>query len=99
MKERLEAFNKHFGKELHFWQGDLRENGLVEKIFREFQPEAIVHLGGCPSTPYSMMNVHHAVFVQTNNITTTFNLIFALRVIRPEAHLVEGRDNRGVRNT
>lgn len=89
MQERLEAFKDAFGKELSFWEGDLTEYGLVEKIFREFQPEAIVHFGECPSAPYSMMDVQHAVFVQTNNITTTFNLLFAMRDIRPEAHLVK----------
>jgi UDP-sulfoquinovose synthase len=89
MKERLQAFKERFGKELRFWEGDLREYGLVEMIFREFQPEAIVHFGECPSAPYSMIDVHHAVFVQTNNITTTFNLLFAMRDIRPQAHLVK----------
>lgn len=89
MKERLGAFKDHFGQELLFWEGDLREYGLVEIIFREFQPEAIVHFGECPSAPYSMVDVQHAVFVQTNNITTTFNLLFAMRDIRPEAHLVK----------
>lgn len=89
MKERLQAFRERFGKELRFWEGDLREYGLVEQIFREFQPDAIVHFGECPSAPYSMVDVHHAVFVQTNNITTTFNLLFAMRDIRPQAHLVK----------
>ncbi len=89
MKERLQAFKERFGRELRFWEGDLREYGLVEQIFREFQPDAIVHFGECPSAPYSMIDVHHAVFVQTNNITTTFNLLFAMRDIRPEAHLVK----------
>ncbi len=89
MRERLGAFKERFGQELLFWEGDLREYGLVETIFREFQPEAIVHFGECPSAPYSMVDVQHAVFVQTNNITTTFNLLFAMRDIRPEAHLVK----------
>jgi len=89
IKERLQAFKERFGKDLRFWEGDLREYGFVGMIFREFQPDAIVHLGECPSAPYSMVDVHHAVFVQTNNITTTFNLLFAMREIRPRAHLVK----------
>jgi len=89
MRERLAAFRERFGRELRFWEGDLREYGLVEAIFREFQPDAIVHFGECPSAPYSMIDVHHAVFVQTNNITTTFNLLFAMRDLRPQAHLVK----------
>jgi UDP-sulfoquinovose synthase len=89
MKERLAAFKEHFGQELLFWEGDLCDYGLVETIFREFQPDAIVHFGECPSAPYSMVDVHHAVFVQTNNVNTTFNLLFAMRDVRPEAHLVK----------
>ena len=89
MRERLEAFKKRYGKDLIFWEGDLREYGLVEKIFKEFQPDAIVHFGECPSAPYSMIDVQHTVFVQTNNITTTFNLLYAMRNVRPEAHLVK----------
>jgi UDP-sulfoquinovose synthase len=89
MAERLRAFAERFGRAPRFWEGDLREYGLVEAIFREFQPDAIVHLGECPSAPYSMVDVQHAVFVQTNNLTTTFNLLFAMRDIRPQAHLVK----------
>ncbi|MCC7355275.1 MAG: NAD-dependent epimerase/dehydratase family protein [Anaerolineae bacterium] len=89
MTERLRAFRERLGRELRFWEGDLRDYGLVETIFREFQPEAIAHLGECPSAPYSMVDVQHAVFVQTNNLTTTFNLLFAMRDVRPQAHLVK----------
>ena len=89
IEERLRAFKSRFGKPLRFWQGDLRAYGLVEQIFKEFQPEAIVHFGECPSAPYSMIDVHHTVFVQNNNITSTFNLLYAMRDIRPEAHLVK----------
>jgi len=89
MEERLHAFQEHFGTKLHFWAGDLRNYDFVEQIFREFEPEAIVHFGECPSAPYSMIDVNHAVFVQTNNITTTFNLLFAMRDVCPQAHLVK----------
>jgi len=74
MSDRLLAFRKCYGKELRFWEGDIRDYGLVVQIFREFQPDAVVHFGECPSAPYSMIDVNHAVFVQTNNVTTTFNL-------------------------
>ncbi len=89
MKERLPAFKKRFGRELRFWEGDLRDYNLVERIFREFQPDAVVHFGECPSAPYSMMSAEHATFVQTNNIVGTLNLIFAMRDICPQSHLVK----------
>lgn len=89
MKDRRAAFKRRFGKELKFWEADLREYAVVEQIFREFEPDAVVHFGECPSAPYSMLDVHHAVFVQTNNITTTFNLIFAIKDLRPATHLIK----------
>ena len=89
MPKRLRAAKEVHGKEIRYWEGDLREYGFVEQIFKDFQPDAVVHFGECPSAPYSMIDVDHMVFVQTNNITTTFNLMFAIRDIRPEAHLVK----------
>jgi UDP-sulfoquinovose synthase len=89
MKERLSSFKRRYGRDLAFWEGDLCEYVFVEEVLRNFQPDAIVQLGECPSAAYSMIDVHHAVFVQTNNITSTFNLLFAMRDIRPQAHLVK----------
>jgi UDP-sulfoquinovose synthase len=89
IEERLKAFKTRYGRELTFWCGDLRDYSLVQQIFRDFKPDAVVHLGECPSAPFSMIDVHHAVFVQTNNLTTTFNLIFAIRDLRPRTHLLK----------
>jgi UDP-sulfoquinovose synthase len=89
MEGRLSAFRERYGTELRYWPGDLRDYRFVESIFREFRPEGIVHFGECPSAPYSMMDVDHSVFVQTNNITTTFNLLYAMRDLCPESHLVK----------
>jgi UDP-sulfoquinovose synthase len=87
--DRAGAFTERFRRDLAFWEGDLREYRFVEEIIRAFRPEAVVHLGECPSAPYSMVDVHHAVFVQTNNITTTFNLLFAMRDLCPDTHLIK----------
>jgi UDP-sulfoquinovose synthase len=89
MEERLLALRDRFGKQLRYWEIDLREYSLVAQAFEEFRPNAVVHLGECPSAPYSMVDVHHATFVQTNNLTTTFNILFALRDACPQAHLLK----------
>ena len=89
MKDRLKAVAEHYDADITFWHGDLRRYELVEEIFREFEPETIVHLGECPSAPYSMVDREHAVFVQTNNIVSTFNLIFGIRDLCPGAHLLK----------
>jgi UDP-sulfoquinovose synthase len=89
IEERLAAFREFAGREMRFWAGDLREYSLAEQIFHEFRPHAVVHLAECPSAPYSMIDAAHAVFVQTNNLTTTFNLLFAAQAICPDMHLVK----------
>ncbi|MCL6640562.1 MAG: NAD-dependent epimerase/dehydratase family protein, partial [Candidatus Rokubacteria bacterium] len=89
MTERLEAFHDHFGRSLDFRRGDLRDYHRVLDLLRAFEPDAIVHLGEQPSAPYSMIDVHHAVFTQTNNLVTTLNILFAMREACPGAHLVK----------
>ncbi|CAN5678281.1 NAD-dependent epimerase/dehydratase family protein [soil metagenome] len=89
MADRLQVFQETFGRELFFWEGDLKEYSLVERALGEFEPEAVVHLGECPSAPYSMIDVHHAVDVHNNNVGSTFNLLFAIRDLAPETHLLK----------
>ena len=89
MKERLAAFKEKYGQELLYWEGDFQDYDFVERTFREFEPQAIVHLAECPSAPYSMIDVHHAVWVQTNNIMGTLNMLFAMRDVCPDAHMVK----------
>src|SRR3990172_919282 len=75
MTERLGAFHEAFGKNLQFFKGDLTDYGFVENIVKHFHPDAIVHLGQMPSAPYSMIDVRHAVWTQTNNIASNLNLL------------------------
>ncbi len=89
IEERLAAFKDNFGKELIFREGDLRDYDFVLEFFRLFQPEAIVHLGEMPSAPYSMIDVHHCNFTQTNNIVGTLNTLHAMKETCPQAHLVK----------
>jgi UDP-sulfoquinovose synthase len=89
IEERLRGLREHTGQQIPFWGGDLRDYALADQIFREFQPEAVIHLGECPSAPYSMIDREHSMFVQLNNLTTTFNLLFAIRDLAPDAHLIK----------
>jgi UDP-sulfoquinovose synthase len=89
MHERLAAVGELFGRDLAFWEGDLTSYAFVTDTFAQFEPDAIVHLGECPSAPYSMVDVDHAVFVQTNNLASTTNMLFAMRDLMPHAHLIK----------
>jgi UDP-sulfoquinovose synthase len=89
MTERIEAFSQEFGRKLHFWDADLRSFSAVREILIEFAPDAIVHLGECPSAAYSMIDADHATFTQNNNISGTLNLLFAMRDVCANAHLIK----------
>jgi len=86
---RARDFGKVTGLEIGVTEGDLTEWGVVERVFREFEPEAIVHYGEMPSAPYSMIDREHAVFTQTNNVMNTLNVLYAMAELAPDAHLVK----------
>ena len=89
MEERLEAARERFGVAPTFLEGDLQEYDFVYGCLRDFQPDAIVHFGECPSAPYSMIDVHHSTWVQINNLVGTLNILHAMKETCPQAHLVK----------
>jgi len=89
ISERLAAFKENHGSQILFREGDLRDYQFVERFFRDFQPEAIVHFGEMPSAPYSMVDAEHTIFTQTNNIVGTLNILYLMRDLVPNAHLVK----------
>ena len=89
LPERVDAWRELTGHEIGCTEGDLCEWDVTDRVFREFGPEAIVHYGEMPSAPYSMIDREHAVFTQTNNVVGTLNVLWAMREIVPDAHLVK----------
>ncbi|MHB1434880.1 MAG: NAD-dependent epimerase/dehydratase family protein [Thermoplasmata archaeon] len=86
---RLEAVRERFGRSLTFYRGDLGRYRFVDEVLAKERPDAIVHLAEQRSAPYSMIDVHHAVATQVQNLTGTLHLLYALRDRCPEAHLVK----------
>jgi UDP-sulfoquinovose synthase len=89
LPSRVAAWREVSGKEIGVTEGDLVEWEVVERLFREFQPDAVVHYGEQPSAPYSMKSREHAVWTQTNNVVNTLNVLFAIRDLAPDCHLVK----------
>jgi UDP-sulfoquinovose synthase len=89
LPERIAAWQEVTGLEIGCTIGDLTDWDLVQTVFREVEPEAIVHYGELPSAPYSMKDRDHAVFTQTNNVVNTLNVLWAMRDLAPDAHLVK----------
>jgi len=89
LPERARVWNEITGLQIDVTEGDLLDWPLVERVFREFRPEAIVHYGEMPSAPYSMIDREHAVFTQQNNVLGTLNVLWAMAQLSPDAHLVK----------
>jgi UDP-sulfoquinovose synthase len=89
MADRLLAYRRNLGQNLRFYKGDLTDYNFVLNAYKSFRPEAVVYLGEMPSAPYSMVDVHHAVFTQTNNIMGTLITLYAMAEAAPECHLVK----------
>jgi UDP-sulfoquinovose synthase len=89
LSERVELWRALTGREIDCTIGDLCDYELVQRIFHEFQPEAVVHYGEQPSAPYSMGSHGRAVRTQVNNVVNTLNVLYAIRDICPEAHLIK----------
>jgi UDP-sulfoquinovose synthase len=89
LRARATAWKEVAGHTLGVTMGDLCDYDVVEAVFREFDPEAIVHYGEMPSAPYSMASRAHAVFTQYNNVVGTLNVLFAMRDLSPDAHMVK----------
>jgi UDP-sulfoquinovose synthase len=89
IQERIRMAGKIYGHEPLFSSIDLCDFLELRKVLHFFKPDAVVHLGQCPSAPYSMIDQAHAVFVQNSNLVSTLNLIYAIREACPEAHFVK----------
>ena len=90
MSERLQAakeildININF-REIHI----LNERDRLQEFIDEVKPEAIVHYGECPSAPYSMIDVDHAINVQKNNVLGTLGVLFSMRDLAPETSMIK----------
>lgn len=89
LQERVRAWKEVSGREIEAFVGDLTAPDFTDEVFTRFRPDSVVHYGEQPSAPYSMIDRRHAVDTQTNNVVGTLNVLFAMRDITPEAHLVK----------
>ena len=89
LTDRVRAWAELAGKSIDVFVGDVTDYEFLSAAIEEIEPDAVVHFAEQRSAPYSMIDRKHAVFTQVNNVVGTLNLLFALRQIRPECHLVK----------
>lgn len=89
IQERISAWKEVTGKHIELYEGDLQAYDFVAQVMNDFHPDAIVHYGEQRSAPYSMIDREHAVFTQVNNVVGNLNVLYAMKDIAPDCHLIK----------
>ena len=90
MMQRVELWQELSGQnKIACYVGDLGQWDFIDNLFRQFQPEAVVHYAEQPSAPFSMLDREAAKLTLQNNLAVTFNVIFAVEEHCPDAHIVK----------
>ena len=89
LHERSAAWNELTGKEMKIYVGDASDYDFTAETIAQFKPDGIVHYGEQRCAPYSMIDRKHAIFTQMNNVIGTLNILYAIRDLVPDCHLVK----------
>jgi UDP-sulfoquinovose synthase len=89
LAERLSVWQQLTGNVIESYVGDVADYDFLASMVRSFEPDAIVHFAEQRSAPYSMIDRKHAVYTQVNNVTGTLNVLYAMRELAPDCHLVK----------
>jgi len=89
LAERLRVWNELSGRQIELFVGDVTDYEFLASFVKSFEPESVVHFAEQRSAPFSMIDRKHAVDTQVNNVVGTLNLLYALKEIAPDCHLVK----------
>ncbi|MHB1544398.1 MAG: NAD-dependent epimerase/dehydratase family protein [Gammaproteobacteria bacterium] len=89
LEQRAELFRALTGKEIGVRIGDCTDFRFLEGVFKEYNPDAVVHYAEQPSAPYSMRGYEEAELTLRNNLTTTLNVIWAVQKQAPACHIIK----------
>jgi UDP-sulfoquinovose synthase len=89
LPQRVDAWKQVTGRTIEAHIFDLCEYEPVDRLFKTFRPDAVIHYGQIPSAPYSMVDRRHAIRTQKNNIENNLNVIFAIIENDIDCHLVK----------
>jgi UDP-sulfoquinovose synthase len=89
LTDRLKIWRDLTGKTIELFVGDVTDYDFLASVMQDAEPDAVIHFAEQRSAPYSMIDRKHAVSTQVNNVVGTLNLLFAIRELRPDCHLIK----------
>ncbi len=87
--QRVKLWKDTSGNKMNIHIGDITDYAFLLSIFKEYNPDVVVHYAEQPSAPYSMINREKAAFTLQNNLMTTLNVIYAVKETNPECHIIK----------
>ncbi|RNF40835.1 NAD-dependent epimerase/dehydratase family protein [Planococcus salinus] len=89
LEDRIAKWKELTEQEIRTYIGDLQDYEFLKHVLEIEQPEAFVHFAEQRSAPYSMIDREHAVFTQVNNVVGTLNVLYGIKDIVPDCHLIK----------
>lgn len=89
LSERARIFAAASGYEIAVRIGDLSDPDFMFELVQQAEPDTVIHYAEQPSAPYSMRGFREARKTLQNNLDVTFNCIWAVKDIAPDAHIVK----------
>jgi UDP-sulfoquinovose synthase len=89
LQQRVRTWYEISGNSIEVFIGDITDYEFFYNAIKRFDPDAIVHFGEQRSAPYSMIDRKHAVYTQVNNVVGTLNLLYAIKELNKDIHLVK----------
>ncbi|TCT24605.1 UDP-sulfoquinovose synthase [Melghiribacillus thermohalophilus] len=89
LEERVNKWYQLTGKKINIYIGDLNHYDFLREVLKQTEPDAFVHFAEQRSAPYSMIDREHAVFTQVNNVVGTLNVLYGMKEIVPDCHLIK----------
>jgi len=87
--QRAKIWEEITGKKINVQIGDVTDYGFLRAIFKKYTPDAVIHYAEQPSASFSMINRDRAAFTIQNNLIGTLNVIYAVKEINPECHIIK----------
>ena len=87
--ERTKKFQDLTGKKINVEIFDCCEYELLKNLVKKFQPDTIIHYAEQPSAPYSMRGFKEANITLSNNLISTFNVIWTCLEAAPNCHIIK----------
>jgi UDP-sulfoquinovose synthase len=89
LSDRAAIWKSLSGEAVRVVIGDCKDYRLLSEVFRDFQPETVIHYAEQPSGPYSMIDFDAAKRTLDNNLGVTFNVIWAVMEHAPDCHIIK----------